>query len=375
MYLIHKEETAISSVEVKELIYLPIEKLTEGMVLARNIPGTNPMLPFAVSGYQLSEHIINRLKTIGVQGAYIHTALTEGIEPVDLVEPELKAKMLTSIRHAFDQNLKKVTIQSSMQTYDELAAVSKSVVMNILNMDEYLFQMIDIRDYDNYTYSHSLYVGILSVLLGKFLGLSLTELNDLALCGLLHDIGKTDISLEITNKSGPLNDEEYEIMKQHPSLSYEKLRKTNMFSQVILHGIQAHHEKFDGSGYPFGLAGKKIPLYARILSIADVYDALSSTRPYRKAWPPRRIFDYLTSCSSSHFDPDLLAAFLQCVSAYPIGTIVQLSDGSTAVVKENTPGFTLRPVIRFLTPSAIAGKDVDLSHEALNITIIDDTYI
>lgn len=355
------------------MIYLPIEKLTEGMVLARNIPGTNPMLPFAVAGYQLSERIINRLKIIGVQGAYIHTALTEGIEPVDFVEPELKAKMLTSIRHTFDQSLKKVTIQSSMQTYNELAAVAKSVVMNILNMDEYLFQMIDIRDYDNYTYSHSLYVGILSVLLGKFLGLSLKELNDLALCGLLHDIGKTDILLEITNKSGPLNDEEFEIMKQHPSLSYEKLSKYNMFSQVILQGIQTHHEKFDGSGYPFGLAGTKIPLYARILAIADVYDALSSTRPYRKAWTPKKIFDYLTSCSSSHFDPDLLGAFLQCVSAYPIGTIVHLSDGSTAVVKENTPGFTLRPVIRFLTPPAIAGKDVDLSYEALNVTIIDDT--
>lgn len=266
------------------MIYLPIEKLTEGMELARNIPGINPMLPFAVTGCKLSERIISRMKTIGVQGAYICTALTEGIEPEDFVEPELKAKMLTSIRDVFDLSLQKFTFQSSRQAYEEIAKVAESVVMNVLNKDKYLFQMIDIRDYDGYTYSHSLYVGILSVLLGKYIGLSISNLNDLALCGLLHDIGKTDIPIDITNRPGPLTSEEFEIMKQHPSLSYKKLGENIIISQTVLQGVQTHHEKYDGSGYPFGLAGKDIPLYARILAIADVYDALNSTRPYRKAW-------------------------------------------------------------------------------------------
>ena len=351
------------------MIYLPIEKLTEGMELARNIPGMNPMLPFAVTGYILNDRTLSRMKTIGIQGAYIRTELTEGIEPEDIVEPELKAKMLVSIQETFDQSLKKVTFQTSRQIYDNIAAVAKSVVMNVLNMDKYLFQMIDIRDYDSYTYSHSLYVGILSVLIGRYIGLSATKLNDLALCGLLHDIGKTDIPIEITNKPGPLTDEEYEVMKQHPSLSYDKLFNCNSISQAVLQGIQTHHEKYDGSGYPLSLEGEKIPLYGRILAIADVYDALSATRPYRKAWPPRKIFDYLTSCCNTHFDPELLSAFFQCVSAYPIGSIVQLSDGSTAVVKDNTPGFCLRPVIRFIKPANLAGKEINLSSEALNITI------
>lgn len=153
------------------------------------------------------------MKRIGIQGAYISTALTEGIEPEDFVEPELKAKMLTSIRDVFDQSLKKFTFQSSKQVYVEIAKVAESVVMNVLNKDKYLFQLIDIRDYDGYTYSHSLYVGILSVLLGKYIGLSISNLNDLALCGLLHDIGKTDISIDITNKPGPLTSEEFEIMR------------------------------------------------------------------------------------------------------------------------------------------------------------------
>lgn len=355
------------------MIYLPIEKLTEGMELARNIPGINPMLPFAVAGYKLNNRTVSRMKRIGVQGAYIRTELTEGIEPEDFVEPELKAKMLTSIRSTFDQNLKKnITFKSSRQAYQDMVAVAESVVMNVLSKDKYLFQMIDIRDYDTYTYSHSLYVGILSVLLGRYIGLSTSQLNDLALCGLLHDIGKTDVPIEITNKPGPLNDDEFELMKQHPCLSYKKLDKNTQISQVVLQGIQSHHEKFDGSGYPFGLKGENIPLFGRILAIADVYDALNSTRPYRKAWSPRRIFDFLMSCSNTHFDPELLTAFLHCVSAYPIGTIVHLSDGSTAVVKDNTPGFSLRPVIRIISPASKAGKDINMSCEALNITIIDE---
>lgn len=358
-------------VEVKELIYLPIEKLTEGMELARNIPGSNPMVPLAVTGYKLNERVIKRIKRIGIQGAYIRTELTEGIEPIDIVEPELKAKLLNSIRKAYDQGFRKPTYQARKKAYQDMTAAAESVVMNVLNNDKYLFQMIDIRDYDNYTYSHSLYVGILSVLLGRYIGLSASQLHDLALCGLLHDIGKTEIPIEITNKPGPLTDEEFEIMKQHPVLSYKKLSEQDNISQVVLQGIQTHHEKFDGTGYPLGLKGGRIPLFGRILSIADVYDALNSTRPYRKAWSPRRIFDFLTSCSNAHFDPDLLTAFLHCVSAYPIGTIVHLSDGSTAVVKDNTPGFSLRPVIRFISPASKAGKDIDLSCNALNITIIE----
>jgi HD-GYP domain-containing protein (c-di-GMP phosphodiesterase class II) len=357
---------------VKRLIYLPIEKLNEGMELARNIPGNSPELPFAVTGYKLNKCMISRMKKIGIQGAYIHTALSEGIEPEDVVEPELKAKMLTSIRETFDQNLEKITFHNNKNSYDQITSVAKSVVMNLLNKDKYLFQLIDIRDYDSYTYSHSLYVGILSVLLGRYIGLSTSQLNDLALCGLLHDIGKTDIPLSITNKEGPLTNEEYEIMKKHPILSYNILKDHPLISKGILDGIRAHHEKYDGSGYPSGLKGEDIPLYGRILAVADVYDALSSTRPYRKAWPPRKIFDYLMSCSNSHFDPQLLTAFFKCVSAYPIGTIVYLSDGSRAVVKNNKPGFALRPVVRYLSPASKAGQDVDLSCDSLNVTIIND---
>lgn len=357
--------------EVKKLIYLPIEKLVDGMELARNIQGPNPMLPFAVAGCKLNERIIARMQSVGVQGAYINTQLAEGIEPEDFVEPELKAKMLTSIRKAFDESLKKMTFQSSRQIYQEITSVAETVVMNILSKDKYLFQMIDIRDYDGYTYSHSLYVGILSVLLGRYIGLPLNRLNDLALCGLLHDIGKTDIPIEITNKNGPLTDDEFEVMKQHPNISYEKLGQNTIISQAVLQGIRTHHEKFNGTGYPLGLAGEDIPLYGRILAIADVYDALNSTRPYRKAWAPRKIFDYLSGCADTHFDPELLTAFLQCVAAYPVGTVVHLSDGSTAIVRGNTPGFALRPIIRIIAPPTKAGTDLDLSSEALNVTILD----
>lgn len=342
------------------------------MELARNIPGSISAFPLAVAGYKMNDRVISRLKSLGIQGVYIRTELTEGIEPRDIVDPELKVKILSDIRRAYDHGFSSPIHQVRNNAYEEMNTAAKAVVMNILENDQYLFQMIDIRDYDNYTYSHSLYVGILSVLLGRYLQFDIPKLQELALCGLLHDIGKTDIPIEITNKNGPLTDEEFEIMKQHPALSYKKAAEQGNIPQTVLQGIQTHHEKYDGSGYLSGLHGKDIPLYGRILAITDNYDALNSNRPYRKAWPARKVFDFLTSCSNSHFDPDLLTAFFHCVCAYPVGTVVHLSDGSTAVVKDNTPGFSLRPIIRFITPASKAGKEVDLSHTSLNVTIIDD---
>lgn len=353
------------------LIYLPISKLEEGMVLARNIPSANLNLPFAVTGYKLNTESLQKMRERGIQGAYIENPMTDGIEPQNFVEPELKNQMLNVIKKSFDQSLRHSAFNPASEDFHEIASLSESIVMNILTKDKLLFQMIDIRDYDNYTYSHSLYVGFLSVLLGTQLGLNDSCLRELALSGLLHDIGKTEIPLEITNKQGPLTYEEFEIMKKHPVLSAEKLRNNSMFSGAVVAGVRSHHEKYNGTGYPDKLSKNEIPLYGRILAIADVYDALSSSRPYRKAWPPPRIFDYLTGCMDTQFDPDILVAFLNCVAAYPVGSLVQLSDGSTAVVKDNNPGFSLRPVIRILEPAERAGRDIDLSCECLNITILE----
>lgn len=352
------------------LIYLPLSKLKEGMVLARNIPSSNLLVPFAVAGYTLRAKDLEKIKLRGIQGAYIENSITDGINPESFVEPELKGQMLGIIKKTFDQNLSKTTFCCTSAEYREITSLAESVVMSVLEKDKLLFQMIDIRDYDNYTYSHSLYVGILSVLLGAKLGLSHSSLTELALCGLLHDIGKTDVPLEITNKPGPLTDEEFIIMKQHPVFSAQRLSTNLMFSTAVIQGVRSHHEKFDGTGYPSGLSAYDIPLYGRILSIADVYDALSSSRPYRKAWPASQIFDYLTGCTNTHFDPDILTAFMQCIAAYPIGTLVYLSNGSKAVVKDNTPGFALRPTIRLISPSDQAGKEINLSCEYFNITII-----
>lgn len=353
------------------MIYYPVEKLIAGMELARNIPGQIPTLPFVVAGCKLTERMIHHMERVGIQGAYITTEFSMDVEPEDFVEPELKAKMLTNIRGAFQESLKKMTFQSSRQIYKNMTEVAEGIVMNLLSKDQYLFQMIDIRDYNNYTYSHSLYVGILSVILGRHMGLPIKTLENLAICGLFHDIGKLQIPLEILDKPGSLTDEEFEFMKQHPRLGYDNLSKNTIIPSMTLQGILTHHERFNGSGYPQGLSGEDIPLFGRIIAIADVYDALTSTRTYRKAWSPKKIFDYMTSCADTHFDPELLTAFLKCTAAYPVGTMVQLSDGSTAVVKGNTPGFPLRPVIRFLTPPSKAGLEVDLSFEALNIIIVD----
>lgn len=345
------------------MIYLPIEKLEEGMVLARSIPSGQTFTSFVAAGITLNERLISRIRRIGVQGAYVEWANTDDIEPSDFVDPELKVKLLGNIKEMLDGNKNKNGFRAAKTIAVGITPVVDSVVLNVLNQDKVMFQMIDIRDYDNYTYYHSLYVGTLSALVGRYLGYSEDILRKLSQCGLLHDIGKADVPIQITNKPGKLTAEEFEEMKKHPVQSAERLKREHFFSEKIIQGVRYHHECFDGSGYPDGLAGYDIPLYARILTISDVYDALSAARPYRKAWPPRKIMDYMTSRAGAAFDPELLAAFMQCVAAYPVGVVVTLSDGSTAVVKDNTPGFALRPIVQFLTPDSRAGQTVDLSCE------------
>ena len=226
--------------------------------------------------------------------------------------------------------------------------------------------MMEIKSYDNYTYSHSLNVGILSAMLASEMGISHNRLEDLTLCALMHDIGKLDIPIEIINKNGPVTPSEFDIIKTHPLKGVERMRKCFNLSTEVLPGIQSHHEKVDGSGYPFGYIGTQIPLFGRILAVADVYDALTSQRSYRKAWHPKEALEYIIAGSDSQFDFDLVQIFSHLISVYPTGALVKLSDGSTAVVVKNHPENIFRPCIRLLESSPLGeeGYEIDLLEDA-----------
>lgn len=353
------------------MVYLPIHLLKPGMVLAKDVPSFNFLIPLIPTGKRLTIFTIDKIVQRGVQGAYVEVLgpAFAGIEARDFIEPGYKQQLLADVKKEFDSYVKKTTTAPAANSYKNFARMASSLVLQVMSQDQLLFDVIDLRDYDNYTYSHSMCVAILSVLIGINLDLPSSDLVNLATCGLLHDIGKLDIPLEIVNKPSDLTAAEMDIMREHPDRAVRHLQETPMYSFKVIAGIRSHHERYDGDGYPKGKRGDEIPLYGRILALADVFDALHSNRPYRKAWSGGQIIEYMMGNSGSHFDPSLMGAFLHSVAVYPVGTIVRLSNGSFGVVVKNTPGFTLRPLVRLFTDSGRMIRDVNLAEECLNVTI------
>lgn len=169
-----------------------------------------------------------------------------------------------------------------------------------------------LEEKDSYTHGHSIRVAEYSVLLGTAIDLTETQLKELELCALLHDIGKIGIPDSVLLKPGRLTAGEFAIMKSHPVRSAKILEKISVLGNLIP-GIKHHHERYDGLGYPDALAGNEIPLYARIVLIADTYDAMTSTRPYRLALDKEVAFEELRRCSGTQFDESLVKAFIDAV--------------------------------------------------------------
>ena len=349
------------------MIYLPTRLLKPGMILARDVPSANPILSLMVTGQTLDTRSIQKVEARGIKGLYVAFDGLDDIEFQEFLDPSERQKMLSDIKNMFD----KVEKHDALPDFQSVSRMAESLVLNVLHHDMLLCSISDIRDYDGYTYAHSLSVAIMSVKLGRQLKLAPLRLNELAAAGLLHDIGKLEIPHQIIDKNGPLSDEEYNMVKEHPDRGEQRLRHVPGCNPAIIRGVSTHHEYYNGGGYTKGLEGERIPLYGRILAIADVFDALSSNRSYRKAWSPSKVVDYLTSRAGTQFDPELLPSFLNCVIAYPPGMLVKLSDDSVGVIIKNHQGLPLRPVIRLLAPEARKGQELDLASQGLHITVLD----
>lgn len=351
------------------MLFISAKYLKPGMVLARDLPSEYFGLSLVVQGQRLTMGIINKINRLGLGGAYVESVVDSEIVPEETITPELQKKLLYEVKRQFD------SCASNAEMGEELInsayKISAELVTSVLTRKEIMLNITNIKSYDDYTYNHSMMVGLISTLIGVRLGLTEHRLTELSVCGLMHDLGKVDIPLAIINKPTTLNEEEYRIVREHPTNAIRRLRGRRACSPSVLQGIASHHEKFDGTGYPDGLAGERIPLYGRILALADVFDALTSKRSYRDSWTPDQAVEYMMGLANTHFDYTLLNTFLSVIAAYPVGCILRLSNGYICVVIHNTPGMTLRPAVRVLEPPERVGMDINLaSHPAyLNVTV------
>jgi putative nucleotidyltransferase with HDIG domain len=252
---------------------------------------------------------------------------------------------------------KAVRAEAAMQTVDEIAA---SVDRNL----GALISLVRLKNQDEYTYMHSVAVCALMLALAKEIGLTEAQTKQAGLAGLLHDIGKAGIPIEILNKPGALTDEEFTLVKLHPERGYELLMQADITDEVTLDVCLHHHEKVNGAGYPKKLSADEISLFAKMGAVCDVYDAITSNRPYKEGWEPGISLQRMAQWTE-HFDDKVFKAFVKSVGIYPIGSMVKLKSGRLAVVVDQSPKSLLSPIIKVFfstkSKSRIRIELIDLS--------------
>ncbi len=228
-----------------------------------------------------------------------------------------------------------------------------------------LLSVVRLKKADEYTYMHSAAVCALMIALARQLGLDAQQVRDAGMAGLLHDVGKAMIPPAIINKPGRLTPEEFEVMRKHPELGYELLRGLDGVQPAALDVCLHHHEKMDGSGYPNRAPGSRISLVARMAAVCDVYDAITSNRPYKQGWDPAGSLRRMAGWIGSHFDEAVFQHFVKSVGIYPVGSFVRLDSGWLGVVVDQSADSLLTPKVRvFLeagTRRVHAARLVDLA--------------
>jgi HD-GYP domain-containing protein (c-di-GMP phosphodiesterase class II) len=240
----------------------------------------------------------------------------------------------------------------------------EEITMSVSRNPSALISIARLKTKDDYTYMHSVAVCALMVALAQQLKLSEEETRQAGLGGLLHDMGKALIPNEILNKPGKLTDEEFYTVKTHPIKGYELLLEGGNVGKIPLDICLHHHEKVDGRGYPNNLKGEEISLYARMGAVCDVYDAITSNRPYKNGWDPAESISKMAEWCNGHFDERIFQAFVRSIGIYPIGSLVRLESGRLGIVTDVNPASLLKPKLKLffstITKSQIFPVELDL---------------
>lgn len=328
-----------------------IDTVRAGDVLAQSIMANQGAL-LIVKGTVLDEHKIRELKATGLSSLYIEDAWSAGIETS---LPLSDSAMIRTLRALYSMDIDAV-VAGAMEMVDRIAS----------NM--YENDMLLLKTYDDYTVQHSINVAILSSTLAKAIGMDTREVRKVAQAGLLHDIGKMYVPLEILNKRGTLNDEEFKVIRKHAENGYRALQDRKDVWSVVRVAVLEHHENEDGTGYPRGIKGDEIHNISKIIHIADVYDALVTQRSYKDAWTPYRAKKEIERLKGKAFDARYADLFCAAIPMYLKGTVVMLSNGKDAIVEQNFSRDASKPLVRLRD-----GSRINLLTET-DITIVNDDY-
>ncbi|KJR48872.1 response regulator receiver modulated metal dependent phosphohydrolase [Desulfosporosinus sp. I2] len=314
----------------------------EGSVLARPVINSSGRV-LLQSGVRVTASYINRLILMGYDVLFIQDDRLEDVE--------FHLAITSQTREVAYKTIKNVSsyIESGLEGSLVVANVRSSVqhmINDLLFSTDILGNLSEIQGYDDYTYHHSVNTTIIALILGIASGYSEQKLIELGMGVLMHDIGKIKIPERILNKKTPLTEEEFGEIKRHTINGFDILRKNNDFSLLSAHIAFQHQEKWNGAGYPRGLKGSEIHEYGRLAAVADVYEALTSKRVYRKAMETNDAYEYIISQGNIHFEPRILEVFKKNISVYPTGSGIVLSNNQRGNVVKQNRAFPNRPFVR-----------------------------
>ncbi len=224
--------------------------------------------------------------------------------------------------------------------------ISKHIIHDFNTLSDVINYLHLVCPLDDYTYAHSLNVSLISIIIARWLNFTNSQIDEIATAGLLHDIGKTKVSQELLSKPGKLTPQEFEVVKRHTILGYSIVEKVSDISAQAKLSVLMHHEKIDGTGYPLGVADKDIPEYAKIIAVADIYDAMTSNRSYRDKMCPFEVIRNFEMQTFGKLDTKVLTVFLKNIANSYLGDFVELNNGELAEIVFINPNRVWQPIVK-----------------------------
>ena len=306
--------------------------------------------------------------------AQLETTVDRALAPVSTAEELARAAAIcNSARGAITSMFTDARMGKAINT-EVARQVARDIADSVTRNSGALISLARLKTADDYSYMHSVAVCALMVALSRQLGLSDEEARVAGFAGLMHDLGKMDVPLEVLNKPGKLSDAEFAVVRRHTQFGHQRLLDAGINEPVVLDVCLHHHERLDGTGYPNRLAGEQISLMARMGAVCDIYDAITSNRPYKAGWDPSESLRRMAEWVGGHLDNRVFQAFVRSLGIYPIGSLVMLSSGKLAVVVDQTKGSLLKPMVKtvFSTKSSerVVPELIDLSSPHNRHTIV-----
>ncbi len=314
---------------------------------------------------ELSTAYIQRLEAMGVSYVYVEDARTEGIHAPNVLSGDTRKLANATIRKQFKRLIEEAMTRKRSASHTtlkrEFFEVLDAIIGDLYGHHKAMVMLNDMQTTDHYLFRHSLNVCVYTTLLGLHHGYPRNELRTLSMGALLHDIGKTQINLNILNKPGSLSNDEFAQMKKHTEIGYYMLKNEPNIPLLAAHCAYQHHERLNGSGYPRGIKSADIHEYAKWVGITDSYDALTTHRVYRKAMLPHEALEILYTGSGTQYEQRMLELFRDRMAVYPIGMSIHLNTGESGVIARIHAEYPQRPVVRILYDAE--GNPLKIPHE------------